>query len=69
MTFRPLENSAFVSVYIDFPIKSEQDIPFHCIAYAYSRADLDGLRDHLSDVLWEDVFKLSASATVSKFCV
>ena len=69
IAFPPLENSAFVSVYIDFPIKSKKDVPFHRIAYDYSRADLDGLRDHLRDVLWEDVFKLSASATAGEFCV
>ena len=28
-----------VSVSIDFPINSQQDAPFHCIAYDYSRAD------------------------------
>ena len=69
MAFPQLENSAFVSAYIDFPIKWKQDVPFHRTAYDYSRADLDGLRDHLRDVLWEDVFKLSASATAGEFCV
>ena len=38
------------------------------MAYDYSRADWDGLRDHLRDVPWEDIFKLSASAAASKFC-
>ena len=56
-----------VSVSIDFPINSKQDAPFHRIAYDYSRADWDGLRDHLSDVPWEDIFKLSASAAASEF--
>ena len=41
---------------------------FHRMAYDYSCADWDGLRDHLRDVPWEDIFKLSASATASKFC-
>ena len=27
-----------------------------------------GLRDHLRDVSWEDIFKLSASAAASEFC-
>ena len=36
--------------------------------YGNSRADWDGLRDHLRDVPWEDIFKLSASAAVSEFC-
>ena len=38
------------------------------MAYDYSRADWDGLRDHLSDVPWEDIFKRSASAAASEFC-
>ena len=41
---------------------------FHRIAYDYSRADWDGLRDHLRDVPWEDIFKLGASAAASEFC-
>ena len=32
------------------PINSKQDSPFHRVAYDYSRADWDGLRDHLRDV-------------------
>ena len=39
--------------------------PFHRIAYDYSRADWDGLLDHLRDVPWEDIFKLGASAAAS----
>ena len=52
MAFAPLGNSdhVFVSVSIDFPTNSQQDAPFHHIAYDYSRADWDGLRDHLRDV-------------------
>ena len=38
------------------------------IAYDYSRADWDGLRDHLRDVPWEDIFKLDASAAANEFC-
>ena len=40
-----------VSVSIDFPSNSKRDAPFHRIVYGYSRADWDGLRDHLKDVL------------------
>ena len=47
---------------------SKQDTPFHRVAYDYSRADCDGLCDHLRDVPWEDIFKLSASAAASEFC-
>ena len=31
----------------------------------YSCADWDGLRDHLRDVPWEDIFKLSAFAAAN----
>ena len=70
MAFPPLGNSdhVVVSVSIDFPINSKQDTLFHRVAYNYSRADWDGLRDHLRDVPWEDIFKLSASAAASEFC-
>ena len=70
MAFPPLGNSdhVVVSVSIDFPINSKQDTPFHRVAYDYSRADWDGLRDHLRDVPWEDIFKLSASAAASEVC-
>ena len=70
MAFPPLGNfdHGVVSVSIDFPIKSKRDVPFHRIAYDYSLADWDGLRDHLRDVPWEDIFKLSAFAAASKFC-
>ena len=29
---------------------------------------MDGLRDNLRDVLWEDIFNLGASAAASEFC-
>ena len=70
MAFPPLGNSdhAVVSVSIDFPI-SQQDtrVTGYRIAYDYSRANWDGLCDHLRDVLWGDIFKLRASAA-SEFC-
>ena len=70
MAFPPLGNSdhVVVSVSIDFPINSKQDTSFHRMAYDYSHADWDGLRDHLRDVPWEDIFELSASAAASEFC-
>ena len=70
MAFPPLRNSdhVVVSVSIDFPSNSQRDAPFHRIAYEYSRADWDGLGDHLKDVPWEDIFKLGASAAASEFC-
>ena len=70
MTFPPLGNSDHIvfSVSIDFPTNSQQDAPFHRIAYDCSRAVGDGLRDHLRGVPWEDIFKLGASAAASEFC-
>ena len=37
------------------------------MAYDYFRTDWDGLCDHLRDVPWEDILKLSVSAA-SEFC-
>ena len=70
MAFPPLRNSdhVVVSVSIDFPINSKPDPLFQCIAYDYSHADSDGQHDHLRDVPWEAIFKLSASAVASEFC-
>ena len=65
----PLVNSdpVVVSVSIDFPSYSQEDTLFHCIAYEYSRADWDGLCNHLRDVPLKDTFKLSYSAAASQF--
>ena len=61
-----------VSVSIDFSSHSQQDALFHRNAYdcsrtAYDYADWDGLCDHLRDVTWEDIFRLSASTAASEF--
>ena len=70
MTFLLLGNldHVVVSVSIYFLPNSKQNAPFYRIAYNYSRADWDSLRDHLRYVLWEDIFKLSASTTASELC-
>ena len=70
MAFPPFGNSdhVAVSVSIDFPTNSQQDVPFHRIAYDYSRTDWDGLHDDLRDVPLEDIFELGASAAASEFC-
>ena len=70
MAFPPLGSSdhVVVSVSIEFPSNSQQDTPFHWIAYDYSCPDWDGLHDHLRDIPREDIFKLSASAAASEFC-
>ena len=68
-TFSPQRNSDHVpvSVFIDFPLNSQQDAPFHRLAYDYSRADWDDLSDHLRGVPWENILKLSTSAAASDF--
>ena len=38
------------------------------MGYDYSFVDWVGLHNHLGDVPWEDIFKLSASAAASEFC-
>ena len=58
----------FVPVSIDFLINWKQDSPFRRVAYDYFCADWEGLRGHLRDVPWEDIFKLSLSAAANKFC-
>ena len=70
MAFSPLGNfdHVIVSVSIDFPSNSQQDALFYCIAYDYSCADWDGVRDHLRDIPGENIFKLAASAAASEFC-
>ena len=53
-----------------FPLTFHQihdEMPFHCTAYDYSRADWAHLCDQFRDVPWEDIFKLGASAAASEF--
>ena len=70
IAFPALGNSdhVLVSVSIDFPSNSQRDTLFYRQAYDYSLAEWYGLRDHLRDVSWEDIFKLGASAAASEFC-
>ena len=69
MAFPPFGNSdqILVSNSINFPSFSQRDAPFYYIPYDYFRADWVGLRNHLRDVSWEDIFKLYVSAA-SEFC-
>ena len=69
VAFPPLRNSdhVVVSVSIVSPSNSKQDASFHCITCDYSCADWDGLCDHLRDVPWEDIFKLSALLMLVNF--
>ena len=70
VTLPPLGTSdhVVVSVSINLPSNLQQGALFHRIAYDYSCADWDGLRDYLRVVPWEDIFKLDASAATSEFC-
>ena len=77
--FPLLGNSDHVAILtsVEFPSNSEGDVPFHCMAYDLSRADWDGLRDHLRDKwlsfrlrtkwLWVRITLLSLKACVRYF--
>ena len=54
MASPPLGNSdhVVISVSADFPSNSQRNGPFYRIAYDYSCADWDGLRNHLGDAPW-----------------
>ena len=49
MAFHPLQNSdhVVVSVSIDFPLNSQGESLFHCIAYDYCHADWDTPWQHI----------------------
>ena len=66
----PLGNSGHVVVSpsIDFPWNLKWDAPFYRIGYDHSWADFFNLCDHLWNVSWEGIIKLSASAAASEFC-
>ena len=70
MAFPPFGNSdqILISNSINFPSFSQRDAPFYYIPYDYFRADWVGLRNHLRDVPWEDIFKLCVSSAASEFC-
>ena len=70
MAFPPLGNSdhVVVSVYIDFSSNSKQVAPFHLIAYDYSHANWNGLRNHLRNVSWVNIFKVSGAAPAIELC-
>ena len=48
-----------VSFSIDFLSNSKRNALFYRIAYEYSSAEWDGLRNYLRNVPWEDIFKFS----------
>ena len=41
---------------MQFVVKSTNEHPYHHTVYSYSKADWDGLRDHLRDAPWLDIF-------------
>ena len=57
MVFPLLGNSdhVVVSLSFEFPSNSQRNALFHCIAYDYSLADWNGLRDHLRNLPLEDI--------------
>ena len=59
-------NHVVVSVSIDFPTNSKRNASFHHIAYCYLHAEWNSLCDHLRDVPWKYIFKLSALAAASE---
>ena len=61
-------NHVVISVSIDIPsISVKGNAPLDCITHDYSCDDWNGLHDHLKDILWEDIFVLGDSATVTEF--
>ena len=40
---------------MNYVVKSTNEHPYHRTVYSYSKADWDGLRDHLRDVPWLDI--------------
>ena len=65
--FPSVRNHVFLSNSIEYPLNTQRDSPFHRIPDDYSRADWEGLREHLRDASWEHIFKFSASAAASEF--
>ena len=55
VAFPPFGNCDHVVV---FPSIWKGNVPFYRTAYDYSRGDWVGLREHLRDVPWDDIFKL-----------
>ena len=70
MVFPPLGNSGDVVVPVSIEIlpNKKGDVPFHGTAYEYSCTDWECIYDHLRDVRWGAIVKLSASAAGTEFC-
>ena len=50
-----------VSVDVKFVVTSTNEPPYHRTVYLYSKAEWDGLTDHLRGVPWLDIFKHDAT--------
>ena len=69
MAFPPFGKSDHVVS--QFPLtlcQTHNGMPLSITQLMTTHADWDGLRDHLRDILQEDIFKLSVSAAGSEFC-
>ena len=63
-----VSNHVVVLVSTDFISNSKRNDSFHRSACDCSRVYWDGLLDNLTDVTWEDIFKLGASVAAAEFC-
>ena len=60
-----LQGSEVLKIYLKY---ASYTVSFCDGAYYYPHADWDGFDDHLKDVPWEYIFKLSDSAATVEFC-
>ena len=63
-----LSSDASICSAMAFPPLGNSGCPISLHSLDYSRAECDGLRNHLRDVPWEDIFKRGASAAATEFC-
>ena len=70
VAFPPLGNSdcVFVSVSVELFSNSKGEAVFHRRTYDYYCVDWENPCNHLRKVLWEDIFKLDASAAPTEVC-
>ena len=68
VAFSPLVSCNYVYlVSIDLSSNSKGGVPFSCMAYDYSQADLNSFCDCLRVIQWENIFKLDPSAAANNF--
>ena len=66
--FLSLGNQILCQFLLSFPSNTRGLVPFHRKDCQYFRVDWDGLCNNLRGVLWEDIFRLGASAADTEFC-